>query len=55
VHGGFDVLPRPGQDRLQVGTADDLAHSAFGDRLHRALGLLDVEQVIANAVRLDLP
>jgi hypothetical protein len=31
------------------------AHGAFGDRLHGAFGLLDVEQVIAHAIGLDLP
>ena len=32
-----------------------LAHGAFGDGLHRAFRLLDVEQIIPHAVRLDLP
>ncbi len=35
--------------------ADHLAHGAFGDRLHGALGLLDVEQIVAGAVGLDQP
>jgi hypothetical protein len=55
VHAGLDVLPGAGQDRLQGGAADDLAHGALGHRLHRAFRLLDVEQVIAHPVRLDLP
>ena len=37
------------------GAADHLAHGAFGHRLHRAFGVLDVEQVVADAVRLDPP
>ena len=32
--------------------ADDLAHRAFGDRLHGAFGILDVEQIVAGAVGL---
>jgi hypothetical protein len=52
---GFDVLTRAGQDRLNVGASDHFAHGAFCHRLHRAFGLLDVEQIIAHAVRLDLP
>jgi hypothetical protein len=42
-------------DRLNVRAPDDLAHGAFGDRLHRAFRLLDIEQIIAYPVRLDLP
>ena len=37
------------------GAADHLAHGAFGHRLHRAFGILDVEQIFADAVRLDPP
>ena len=33
----------------------DLAHGAFGHRLHGAFGILDVEQIVADAARLDLP
>ena len=55
LHRGFDVLARSGQNRLDVGAPDHLAHSALGDRLHGALGLLDVEQVFADAFRLDPP
>ena len=35
--------------------ADGLAHRAFGDRLHGAFGILDVEEIVADAVRLDPP
>ncbi len=57
MHGGFDVLPRTGQNRLQGRAADDLAHGALGHRLHRAFGLLDVEQIVFDPfrLRLDLP
>ncbi len=55
LHGGLDGLARAGQDRLDFGAADHLAHGAFGDRLHGAFGILDVEQVFADAGRLDLP
>ena len=57
MHGAFDVLPRPGQDRLQGRVADDLTHRAFGHRLYRAFRLLNVEQILFNAFRigLDLP
>ena len=37
------------------GAADHLAHRAFGHRLHGAFRVLDVEQVVADAVRLDPP
>ena len=33
----------------------DLAHRALGHRLHGAFGILDVEEIIADAVRLDPP
>ena len=36
-------------------TADHLAHRAFGHRLHGAFGILDVEEIIADAVGLDPP
>ena len=55
LHRALDVLPRAGQDRLNVGAADHLAHRAFGDRLHGAFGVLDVEQIVADLGRLDLP
>ena len=44
-----------GQDRLDVGLADDLAHRAFGHRLHGAFGILDVEEEVGRALRLDAP
>ena len=37
---------RPGEDRLDIALADDLAHGAFRHVLHRALGVLDVEQEV---------
>ena len=55
LHRRLDVLPRAGQDRLDIRVPDHLAHGAFGHRLHGAFGILDVEQIIADAVRLDLP
>ena len=55
VHGGLDALPRAGEDRLDGRAADDLAHGAFGHRLHRAFRLLDVEEVVAGALGLDHP
>ena len=33
----------------------DLAHGAFGHRLHRAFRILDVEQIVAGSARLDPP
>ncbi len=55
VHAALDVLPRAGEDRLNGRAADELAHGALGHRLHGALGLLDVEEIVAGAVRLDHP
>ena len=55
LHRGLDGLPRAGEDRLDVGAADHLAHGAFGHRLHGAFRILDVEQIVADAVRLDQP
>ena len=36
LHAGFGRGAGAGQDRLDVGFADDFAHRAFGDRLHGA-------------------
>ena len=55
LHRRLDGLARAGEDRLNVGAADHLAHGAFGHRLHRAFRILDVEQIVADAGRLDLP
>ena len=55
LHGGFDGLPRAGEERLDVRASDHRAHDAFANRLYGALGALHVEQIIADAVRLDLP
>ena len=44
LHVGLGRGAGAGQDRLDVGLADHLAHRAFGDRLHGAFGILDVEQ-----------
>ncbi len=55
LHCDLDALPGAGQDRLDFGPADHLAHRAFRDRLHRALRVLDVEKVFADAARLDPP
>ena len=49
-------LPRAGEDRLDFRAADHLAHGAFGDRLHGAFRILDVELIVAGAaLRLDHP
>src|SRR5271166_1510409 len=53
MDGSFYVLS--GQDRFKLGAADNLAHRAFRDRLHRTFRLLDVEKIIARAVGLDQP
>src|SRR4029079_13312160 len=57
LHQGLGVSlglgTRPGEDRLDIAFADDLAHGAFSHALHRAFGVLDVEQEIGGA--LDLP
>ena len=37
------------------GASDHFAHGAFRHRLHRAFGVLNIEQIFAHAVRLDLP
>ena len=55
LHALFGDVARAGQDRLDLGAADHLAHRALGDRLHGALGILDVEEEIADAVGLDAP
>src|SRR6202035_3070244 len=55
LYAGFRGGAGAGQDRLDVGAADYLAHRAFGDRLHGAFGVLDVEEIVADAVRLDAP
>src|SRR5207302_1254953 len=44
-----------GEDRLNQRAADDLARRAFGDRLHGAFGVLDIEEKIADAAGLDPP
>jgi hypothetical protein len=54
LHGGLDRLSL-GQDWLKGGAADNFAHGAFGNRLHRSFGLLDVELIIARTVRFDQP
>ena len=44
MHRGLGLGPRLGEERLDIALADDLAHGALGDILHRHLGILDVEQ-----------
>ena len=44
LHARFGRGAGAGEDRLDVGTADHLAHRAFGHRLHGAFGILDVEE-----------
>src|SRR6266852_9407182 len=51
----LDRLPGAGQDRLNLRTADHLAHGALGHRLHRAFRILDIEQIFADPARLDQP
>ena len=53
LHGLLGLLARLGQDRLDVGLADDLAHGALGHFLHGDLGVLDVEEVLLRV--LDAP
>ena len=55
LHACFGGGAGAGEDRLDVGAADHLAHRAFGHRLHGAFGVLDVEEKIADAVGLDPP
>ena len=43
------------QHGLDVAPADDLAHRAFGDGLHRSRRVLDVEDVVLRRGRIDLP
>src|SRR6185295_3645954 len=53
LHGLLGLLPRLGKDGLDGGLTDHLAHGAFGHLLHRHLGVLDVEEVVARV--LDAP
>jgi len=46
LHRCLGLGTRLGEDRLDVALADDLAHGALGDILHRHLRVLDVEQVL---------
>ena len=55
LHRSLDVLPRAGENRLDVRAANHLAHGALGYGLDRTLGLLDVEQIVADAIQLDFP
>ncbi len=55
LHGGLSGLARAGEDRLDIVAADHLAHGAFGHRLHGALGILDVEEVVPDAGRFHPP
>src|SRR5262249_26157166 len=55
VHGALDGLARAGENRLDLRTTDHLAHGTFGDRLHGAFGVVDVENVLAHAIGLDQP
>ena len=55
LHRRLDVLARAGEDRLEGPVPDDLAHGGFGHRFHRSFGILDVEQIVADAGRLDFP
>ena len=48
LHLGLGLGAGFGQDRLDVALADDLAHGALGHRLHRAFGILDVEQKVGR-------
>ena len=49
------LVARAGQDRLDFGASDHLAHRTLGHRLHGAFGILDVEEIVADAVGLDPP
>jgi hypothetical protein len=47
---GLDAEALLGQNALDVRAADDLAHGAFGRRLHGAFDVLDVEEEITRIV-----
>ena len=53
LHGLFGLGARGGEDRLDVALTDDLAHGAFGDRLHGSFRILDVEEEVRRVA--DLP
>ena len=55
LHVRFDRLAVAGQNAVDRLQADDLAHDAFGDRLHRFFGVADVEDEILRLGRVDLP
>ena len=55
LHGRLDDLAFGGQDPLDLAAADDLAHGAFGHRLHGLALIGDVEGIILGAHRIDLP
>src|SRR5262245_21377917 len=55
VNGRLDGLPRAGENRLDLGTPNHLAHGAFGHRLHRAFRILNVEEEFADVCRLHFP
>src|SRR4029079_17959064 len=55
VHAGFDVLASASEDGLNFRAANHFAHGTLGHGLHGALGILNVEQKVADALRLDAP
>ncbi len=55
LHFRLDHLAAGGQDLLDLAAADDLAHGALGDRLHRLALIGDVEGIIFRMGRIDLP
>ncbi len=55
LHGAFRHRPGAGKNRLDLRTADHLAHRAFRDRLHGAFRILDIEEIVGDTLRLDAP
>ena len=50
LHVGLGDLTGLGEERLDVGMADHLAHGALGRGFHRALGVFHVEEVFRGVV-----
>src|SRR5262249_16600581 len=55
LNGCLNGLPRAGENWLNLGAANHLAHGAFGHRLHCAFRILNVEQEFADPCRLHFP
>src|SRR5262249_26808943 len=53
LHRLFRLLPCASEERLDVRSADNVAHSALRHLLHSNVGLLDVEEIFLSV--LDAP